>query len=281
MELRELAQRISEVAQEAGKYTLQEQVKPHDLDNNLEFGTEAKFNAEVDDKLVKYLETNLYAIDPFDGNWWGRPEEVEPGQRFWCVGGIDGGINYMRNMPEWTVTVCLFEVNEERSARPIASVVNAPALGLTYMAARDHGAIRVRKTGLGDKHENIMPSMTAHLDGSVVSYGMSYRPEESKHALEIVGQIAGLPADIKRVGPASLDLCKVADGTYDAYFEPHLHSWDVPAVSAGGLVIREAQGYLRRWDGDHIHWRRDNDVVATNGLINDDLIPYLKSYWRD
>lgn len=75
------------------------------------------------------------------------------------------------------------------------------------------------------------------------------------------------PADIKRVGPASLDLCKVADGTYDAYFEPMLHVWDIPAIAAGTVVVWEAQGTLSRWDGERIHWRHDNDVVASNGLI--------------
>lgn len=281
MDWRTLAQKAAVVAQEAGKHAFGEQVKPHDLTMPAIVDGEAKIKAEVDDKLVRYISGKLDEIDPFDGSWWDRPDEVEPGMRFWCVGSIDGAINYIRNMPEWAVTLSLFEVNEERSARPVVGVVHAPALGMTYLAARDQGAIRIRQTALGDKHENIMPSMARSLDGSVISYGMSYNREESKHALEIVAELAGRPADIKRVGPASLDLCKVADGTYDAYFEPHLHAWDVPAVSAGGLVLREAQGTFRRWNGDHVHWRRDNDVVATNGLIDDDLLPYLKSHWRD
>lgn len=280
MELRALTQEVAKVAQEAGKHALEEQTKPHDMGNVLDFEN-TRIGADVDLKLMRYIETKLAEINPFDGWWRDRPDTVTPGQRFWCVGTIDGVINYVRNMPEWAVTVSLFEVNEEHSARPIVAVVHAPALGLTYMAARDRGAIRIRRTALGDKHENIMPSVTKSLDGSVISYGMSFKTEESKHALEVVAALAGRPADIKRVGPASLDLCKVADGTYDAYFEPHLHSWDVPAVSAGALVVREAQGFVRRWDGDHIHWRRENDVVATNGLINDDLAPYLNNYWRN
>ena len=276
MNPRTLTQKVAQVAQEAGLHALQEQTNPHDLHSPRQPGAGSKFTAEVDGRLVRYIETKLAALDPADGWWRDRPDTVEPGMRFWCVGTIDGVINYIRNMAEWTVTICLFEVNDEGSARPSLSVVHAPALGETYMAARGQGAIRVRRTPLGDKRENVMPSMADSLDGSVVSFGMSYQPEESKRALQVVAALAGRPADIKRVGPASLDLCKVADGTYDAYFEPHLHSWDVPAVAAGGLVIREAQGYLRRWNGDRIHWRRENDVIATNRLINDDLLPYLR-----
>ena len=64
------------------------------------------------------------------------------------------------------------------------------------------------------------------------------------------------------MGPVSLDLCKVADGTYDAYFEPMLHVWDIAGIAAGTVVVWEAQGTLSRWDGERIHWRHDNDVVA-------------------
>ena len=77
------------------------------------------------------------------------------------------------------------------------------------------------------------------------------------------------------MGPASLDLCKVADGTYDAYFEPSLHSWDIPAVSAAAVVVGEAQGRLRQWDGSPMSWYRTNDVVASNGLIINELREYL------
>ena len=178
-------------------------------------------------------------------------------------------------MPEWSITISLFEVNEYGSAQPILGVVHAPALDMTYMAVRGMGAIRVRKTPIGDKREKIIPSTTPSLDGSVVSFGMSYVQEESMRALQVVSAIAGRPTDIKRVGPVSLDLCKVADGTYDAYFEPHLHTWDVPAVSAGAVVVWESQAKLRQWNGTDIHWRSDNDVVASNGIIINELRPYL------
>ena len=107
--------------------------------------------------------------------------------------------------------------------------------------------------------------MTSSLDGSVLSYGMSFIPSESQRALDVASSLAGRPADIKRVGPVSLDLCKVADGTYDAYFEPMLHVWDIAGIAAGTVVVWEAQGTLSRWDGERIHWRHDNDVVASSG----------------
>jgi fructose-1,6-bisphosphatase/inositol monophosphatase family enzyme len=73
-----------------------------------------------------------------------------------------------------------------------------------------------------------------------------------------------------------------ADGTYDAYFEPMLHVWDIAGIAAGTVVVWEAQGTLSRWDGERIHWRHDNDVVASNGLIIRELQHYLQQYpWLD
>ena len=275
MECRTLALRAVDAAVEAGKHALQEQVNPHDLKMVSIPRSRRQFTSDVDDLLIRFVRNRLENVEPFDGFWEDESGHLKPGGRYWCVGHIDGVINYMRNMSEWTVTISLFEVDEHGEAKPIVGVVHAPALGLTYVAARGNGAIRIRNTPIGEKREKVVPSITPTLDDSVVSFGMSYFPRESDRALKPVSAIAGKPADVKRVGPASLDLCKVADGTYDAYFEPMLHSWDIPAVAAGAVVVWEAQGRLSQWNGDDIHWNKDNDVVASNGLIIDDLQQYL------
>lgn len=276
MQLRELALEVANIAQDAGKHALGEQTAPRDMRTTYVPDVSQQFTIDVNNRLVRFILNRLSYLDWFDGNWFERPEYCHPGQRFWCVGDVDGAINFLRGMPEWAITISLFEFNEQGSAQPILGVVHAPGLDMTYMAARGEGAIRIRKTPLGFKREKIMPSTTSSLDGSVVSFGMSYVRSESQRALNVVNAIAGRPADIKRVGPVSLDLCKVADGTYDAYFEPHLHEWDVPAVSAGTVIVWEAQGQVHRWNGDLIHWRSENDVTASNGIIDNELRQYLQ-----
>lgn len=276
MDLQELTLKVARITQDAGKHVLSEQTTPRKLNRLNVPKQSAQFDLDINDRLVRFMNNRLTYLGQFDGFWDERPEDAAvPGSRYWCAGNIDGPINFVRNMPEWAITVSLFEFNEYGSAQPILGVVHAPALGMTYMAARGQGAIRIRRTPIGDKREKIIPSTTASLEGSVVSFGMSYVPAESKRALDVVSNIAGKPADIKRVGPVSLDLCKVADGTYDAYFEPHLHTWDVPAVSAGAVVVWEAQAKLHQWDAGNIHWRSNNDVVASNGIIINELLPYL------
>ncbi|BDR52738.1 inositol monophosphatase [Bombiscardovia nodaiensis] len=276
MELRDLTVQTAHIAVEAGRHALQDQINPHDLRNQMRTDNDARFASEIDDRLVHYCRTKILAADPCDGFWEEEGSDRKPGGRYWCLGHIDGSINYVRNMAEWTVTISLFEVDQVGKARPILGIVHAPVMGLTYMAAQGQGAIRVRRTMVGDKREKIMPSTTSTLKGSVVSFGMSYFPRESERALKTVSAMAGRPADIKRVGPTSLDLCRVADGSYDAYFEPMLHSWDIPAVSAGAIVVWEAQGRLSQWNGEPVSWEHNNDVVASNGLITDELSQYLR-----
>ncbi|EGL13851.1 inositol monophosphatase family protein [Gardnerella vaginalis] len=277
MNLRDVALEVARILEDVGKHAYQDQLNPRDMASMMVLGDPNQSDSAFGDKLVRFIENRLTYINTFQGFWRNRPENCNIGDRFWCVGNIDGAINFNRDMAEWTLTVSLFEFNDQGSARPVLGVVHAPALGLTYLAAKGQGAIRIRKTPNGEKREKITPSTTSTLHGSVVCYGMSYIPGESKRALDVVSSLEEeCPADIKRIGPASLDLCKVADGTYDAYFEPHLHRWDIPGVSAGAVVVKEAQGHVRQWNGDSIHWRRENDVIASNGLINKELQNYLR-----
>ena len=205
-----------------------------------------RYKLEVDNKIMRFMSARIADIAHFDGFWTTRPAESRPGQRYWYIGKIDGVINYVRHMSEWTVTAALFEFGPDNEPKPIIGIVHAPALGLTYLAARGAGAVRIHKTAVGEKRDKVVPSMTSSLDGSVLSYGMSFIP------------------------------------TYDAYFEPMLHVWDIAGIAAGTVVVWEAQGTLSRWDGERIHWRHDNDVVASNGLIIRELQHYLQQYpWLD
>lgn len=273
--MRSLTFDISQVATQAGAQALRMQLRPHSTQARQEEPGKA-YTTDVNDAIMDFLRAKVSAINPLNGFWEDGGGDRTPGNRFWSLCPLDGAINFMRNLSEWTITIAILEVNGQGEVYPILGVVYAPALGLMYLAARGEGAIRIRRTPQGEeRREAVIPSATRSLDGSMICFGMSYFPEESKQVLEKAASLAGHPADIKRIGPASLDLCKVADGTYDAYFESALHSWDVPAVAAATAVVWEAQGTLERWDGGKIRWSSDNDVLATNGLLRDELIPYL------
>ena len=238
-DLRNLALKVAGLLEEAGQHALHDQLNPRNLaqpsTENADRGP--RYKLEVDNKIMRFMSARIADIAHFDGFWTTRPAESRPGQRYWYIGKIDGVINYVRRMSEWTVTAALFEFGPDNEPKPIIGIVHAPALGLTYLAARGAGAVRIHKTAVGEKRDKVVPSMTSSLDGSVLSYGMSFIPSESQRALDVASSLAGRPADIKRVGPVSLDLCKVADGTYDAYFEPMLlenNGWSIHVSSVRG-----------------------------------------------
>jgi myo-inositol-1(or 4)-monophosphatase len=279
MDLQRLAASVAQVARNAGAHALQNQLNPHSFMDAKSAGKKQRYTSDIDQRLQAYCHEKIAQLEPCNGFWDEADlSSAAAGDRFWCIGNIDGVINYERSLSEWTVTITLFEADGRGEAYPVLGIVHAPALGMSYMAAHGKGAIRIRRGPDGiEKREPVIPSTTPSLKNSVVCFGMSYFQDESRRALKTVSAMAGLPSDVKRIGPASLDLCKVADGTYDAYFEPSLHSWDIPAVSAGSVVVWEAKGRLNQWDGSLIHWNRANDVVATNGVIDQELMGYLHS----
>lgn len=140
MNLRELALKVTDVVQEAGKHVLQDQLNPHDLGASLVVGNgSTRVTSDTDDTLVRFVENRLRYLGVFDGFWESRPERSEPGNRYWCVGKIDGSINFVRNMSEWSVTVSLFEFNEFGHAQPVLGVVHAPRWGLRMPRPKGRG----------------------------------------------------------------------------------------------------------------------------------------------
>ena len=192
-DLRNLALKVAGLLEEAGQHALHDQLNPRNLAQpsaeNADRGP--RYKLEVDSKILRFMSSRIADIAHFDGFWTTRPAESRPGQRYWYIGKIDGVINYVRHMSEWTVTAALFEFGPDNEPKPIIGIVHAPALGLTYLAARGAGAVRIHKTTVGEKRDKVVPSMTSSLDGSVLGYGMSFLPGESQRALDVASSLAG------------------------------------------------------------------------------------------
>ena len=204
-DLRNLALKVAGLLEEAGQHALHDQLNPRNLaqpsTENADRGP--RYKLEVDNKIMRFMSARIADIAHFDGFWTTRPAESRPGQRYWYIGKIDGVINYVRRMSEWTVTAALFEFGPDNEPKPIIGIVHAPALGLTYLAARGAGAVRIHKTAVGEKRDKVVPSMTSSLDGSVLSYGMSFIPSESQRALDfaVFGHVVD---DAVLHGPAAI-----------------------------------------------------------------------------
>lgn len=142
----------------------------------------------------------------------------------WFVDPIDGTTNFLYDLPMWTVSIGAHDANGA-----LCGVVYAPALRETFTAVRGGGAFlnghRIACSDVSDP--------TRALVGTGFNYSPANRVIQANRFPRFIDKIR----DVRRLGSASLDLCFVACGRYDAYFEEHLYSWD---LAAGSLIASEA-----------------------------------------
>ena len=142
----------------------------------------------------------------------------------WFIDPIDGTTNFVYDVPAWSTSVAAAD-----AAGAVVGAVYVPAIGELFAATRGGGATL--------NGEPIACSGLADLSRALVATGFSYRPERRKEQAAVVEQLIGEVRDIRRLGSAALDLCYVAAGRFDAYFETGLNAWD---MAAGELIAREA-----------------------------------------
>jgi myo-inositol-1(or 4)-monophosphatase len=178
----------------------------------------------------------------------------------WVVDPIDGTVNFAHGLPIWSVSIAL---EQDRAA--IAGVIVAPVLGWWFEARAGGGA--------RDEHgQPLRVSAQPRLDHALLSTGFPYdratSPVNNFAEWEHLQRRAGA---CRRLGAASLDLCFVARGWIDGYWERKLKPWD---VSAGALIVREAGGTVTDLAG-HAFDAYAGEVIATNGAIHPELVVEL------
>ena len=174
----------------------------------------------------------------------------------WHIDPIDGTSNFYFDIPMWAVSIGAVDEHG-----PIAGAVYAPALGDMFTASRGEGA-----TLNGNRisvRENTLLSDALVCTG--FSYHVSQREMHAKRVATMVGQIR----DIRRFGAAAIDLCFVACGRLDAYFEEHLNSWD---LIAGQVIATEAGALVTNYSGDTV---TPQEVLATQPGVQKALIQLI------
>ncbi len=178
---------------------------------------------------------------------------------------IDGTTNFIHGIPFCAISIGIWE-----DARPVAGVVYNPVLDELFYAEAGKGAT------LND--ERIHVTDTDTLKNSLIATGFPYtkvdRGEDLEWVLQTMALVLPETRDVRRLGSAAIDLCYVAKGTFDGYYEINLKPWD---VSAGILILLEAGGKVSRVDGQE-YTLDERIVVATNGKIQDALVGKMADY---
>jgi myo-inositol-1(or 4)-monophosphatase len=170
----------------------------------------------------------------------------------WYIDPIDGTTNFLYDLPAWAVSI-----GAEDSSGPLAGVVYIPALGEMFTATRGGGAFL---NGAPIQSNNI-----ADVSQALVCTGFSYSADQRTIQAQRVSRFIHQIRDIRRAGAAAIDLCFVACGRIDAYFEENLHQWD---ISAGILIAHEAGCRSGDFSG---HTPRPAEILTTAPAIFDQL----------
>ena len=177
----------------------------------------------------------------------------------WLIDPIDGTTNFVYGVPAYSVSIGI-----EREGRMIAGVVHDVALKEAYTASLGAGAFL--------NNRPIEVSKRSDLSASLWGIGFAYDKLRRGNQAHFYDRVLTHIRDVRRMGSAALDLCRVACGQLDGYFEFELNPWD---IAAGGIVVREAGGLTL---GFHGHSFEEGYVLATNQPLSEPMTDVLKAY---
>ncbi|MFE4451787.1 inositol monophosphatase family protein [Streptomyces sp. NPDC056796] len=221
--LSELLDLALEAARRAG--ALLRDGRPEDLGVAATKSSPIDVVTEMDIRAEKLITGYLSEHRPADGflGEEGASSEGTSGIR-WVIDPLDGTVNYLYGLPTWAVSIAA-----ERDGERVVGVVEAPMRRETSHAVLGRGAY-----GNGDP---LRCRPTAPFEQALVSTGFNYVTDVRTHQAAVAQQLIPRLRDIRRGGSAAVDLCDVAAGRLDGYYERGLHPWD---VAAGDLIAREA-----------------------------------------
>jgi myo-inositol-1(or 4)-monophosphatase len=182
----------------------------------------------------------------------------------WIIDPLDGTTNFIHGLPIYCISIAL-----EFRGKVEQAVVYDPARNDLFMASKGRGAF------LNDKRLRV--SKRVRLGDALIGTGFPFRKGDNfQRYLKMFETVAPHCAGLRRPGSAALDLCYVAAGWYDGFFETGLNPWD---VAAGSLIITEAGGLIGNFTGeaDFLHQR---EVVAGAPKIYGQLVQLLTPFSR-
>lgn len=171
----------------------------------------------------------------------------------WIVDPLDGTTNFLHGLPQFCITIAL-----ERDREPYAGVIYAPITDQLFFAERGEGAY------CNDRRLRV--SARTDMSEALFACGLPFKGRAGRElALAETDRVLDQTAGVRRFGSAALDLCMVASGQVDAYWERGLNSWD---VTAGTVIVREAGGIVEEIEKSgrpHLA----GSILATNSVLHD------------
>ena len=221
----------------------------------------------VDRDTERWLVEQIVRARPDDGvlGEEGGERAGTSGVR-WVLDPIDGTVNFVLGLPQYAVSVAV-----EWRGQVVAGAVCNPVTGELYRAVAGGGAY----LDAGPRTVALHGPRTVELSRAVVGTGFGYDRSRRSRQATVVAGLLGQVADVRRLGAASLDLCAVASGRLDAYFEAGLSVWD---YSAGALIAAQAGCVVTGLRGQPAS---EQIVVAAGPGLTESLVTVLEQLGAD
>lgn len=253
-------------AREAGAFVLE---RLGDVTGLQTKSTSKDLVTDIDIEAGRRAIGSLLASFPEDGVIVEEPAALEGakpapagGPAFsWLIDPLDGTTSYVHSYPYFSVSIALLA-----RGKPVAGVVFAPVDDECFSAAEGHGATLNGRA--------IFTSSVSSLDEALLITGFPYdRSWPLERQIRILYAMLGRVHGIRRGGSAALDLCYVAAGRADGYWELAMKDWD---LAAGAVILREAGGKIHGFDG--ADWEPGAaEVVGTNGPLQDEVQAVIRN----
>jgi myo-inositol-1(or 4)-monophosphatase len=174
----------------------------------------------------------------------------------WIIDPIDGTVNFANGIP-----ICCVSIGVEQAGRMILGAVYNPFINEFFFAQRGFGAtLNSKKIQVSTKTEVVKSSM-------VTGFPYTYL-DTPNGPLQVFEKLIRKGVPVRRLGSAAIDLCWVAAGRFDGFYEHQLQAWD---SAAGFLMVEEAGGKVTDFKGNYYSPYQPH-IIATNGLIHDELL---------
>ncbi len=256
-DLHKIQEIAEKAAQEAGKILLSYYGKLYKISKKENAGIVTEADKAAEEKIISLIRSQFpdHSILAEESGLSEHSSSYK-----WLIDPLDGTTNFSRQIPLFCVSIGV-----EKDKEMVVAVILDPIHKEFFTAQKGAGAFcngkKISVSNINQWEDALFITGFAYQKGMVV-----------KQELARLEPFLQNSHGIRRTGSAAWDLCQVACGRFDGFWEKYLKPWD---VAAGALIIQEAGGKITRYDGSAATIY-DHEIVASNGLIHDQMIQSLK-----
>lgn len=188
--------------------------------------------------------------------------EIKKDKRYWIIDPLDGTVNFAHKLPIFCISIGILEKNNI-----VEGIVYNPITKDLYYAKKGFGAYKNNKKILVSKIKNLYNSL-------LVTGFPYYTHKNPKRVFKLFNKFAITAQAVRRLGSAALDLCMVAEGIFEGFWEENLQVWD---VAAGSLIVKEAGGKISDYSGGK-NYLFGKTIIASNKKVHNQMLEIISRY---